>query len=86
MTRHLHLPLPLKRHLISTSVVLIVCQGHRLLDIYKNERELVATRELIPSDFMLMVGGGHGFRIEEGTVFLGIKQGPFPQVKEKEHF
>jgi hypothetical protein len=84
VTRHLHLPL--ERHLIGTSEVLIVRQGHCLMDIYNDERELVATRELMTGDVMLMVGGGHGFRMLEDTVFLEIKQGPFLPVEEKEHF
>ncbi len=82
--RHLHLPL--ERHLIGTSEVLIVRQGRCLMDIYNDERELVVTRELKTGDVMLMVGGGHGFRMLEDTVFLEVKQGPFLPVVEKEHF
>ena len=82
--RHLHLPL--ERHLIGTSEVLIVRQGQCLMDIYNDDRELVATRELRTGDVMLMVGGGHGFRILEDTIFLEVKQGPFLPVTEKEHF
>ena len=82
--RHLHLPL--ERRLIGTSEVLIVRQGYCLMDIYNDDRELVATRELRTGDVMLMVGGGHGFRMLEDTIFLEVKQGPFLPVKEKEHF
>ena len=82
--RHLHLPL--ERHLIGTSEVLVLQKGHCLADIYNDARELVATRELRAGDVMLMVGGGHGFRMLEPTVFLEIKQGPFLPVTEKEHF
>jgi hypothetical protein len=82
--RHLHLPL--ERHLIGTSEVLIVRHGHCLMDIYNDDRELVATRELRTGDVMLMVGGGHGFRIIEDTIFLEVKQGPFLPIEEKEHF
>jgi hypothetical protein len=82
--RHLHLPL--ERHLIGTSEVLIVQKGRCLADVYNDARELVTTRELKAGDVMLMVGGGHGFRMLEDTVFLEVKQGPFLPVKEKEHF
>ena len=47
---------------------------------------LVASRELHTGDVMLMVGGGHGFRIIEDTVFLEIKQGPYQDQEEKERF
>src|SRR6266487_6238113 len=65
--RHVHRPL--ERHLVGTSEVLIVRRGRCEIDIYNDERELVATRELREGDIMLMVGGGHGFRMLEDTVF-----------------
>jgi mannose-6-phosphate isomerase-like protein (cupin superfamily) len=82
--RHDHRPL--ERHLLGTSEVLVVQRGRCEIDIYNDNRELVATRELRPGDIMLMVGGGHGFRMLEETVFLEIKQGPYTGEDEKERF
>ena len=84
IARHVHRPL--ERHLVGTSEVLVVKKGRCLIDIYNDDRELVATRELYPGDVMLMVGGGHGFRMLEDTVFLEIKQGPYTGLDEKEQF
>ncbi len=84
IARHVHRPL--ERHLIGTSEVLILKKGHCLIDVYNDERELVATRELYPGDLMLMVGGGHGFRMLEETIFLEVKQGPYTGEEEKERF
>jgi len=84
IARHVHRPL--KRHIVGTSEVLVVKQGRCLIDIYNDDRELVATRELRVGDVMLMVGGGHGFRMLEDTVFLEIKQGPYTGLDEKERF
>ena len=82
--RHVHRPL--ERHLVGTSEVLIVRRGRCEIDVYNDERQLVATRELGQGDIMLMVGGGHGFRMLEDTVFLEVKQGPYTGIDEKEHF
>lgn len=82
--RHVHRPL--ERHLIGTSEVLIVRRGRCEIDIYDDDRELVASRQLRPGDIMLMVGGGHGFRMLEDTVLLEVKQGPYTGIDEKEHF
>jgi hypothetical protein len=82
--RHVHRPL--ERHLIGTSEVLIVRRGRCEIDIYNNGKELVATRELRQGDIMLMVDGGHGFRMLEDTVFLEVKQGPYTGLDEKERF
>jgi len=82
--RHVHRPL--SRHLIGTSEVLIVRRGRCEIDIYNDDRELVATRELREGDIMLMVGGGHGFHMLDDTVFLEVKQGPYTGQDEKERF
>jgi len=84
ITRHVHRPL--ERHLVGTSEVLVVRKGRAEIDIYDDDRTLVATRELRTGDIMLMVGGGHGFRMLEDTVFLEVKQGPYTGVDEKERF
>ncbi|TMB70615.1 MAG: hypothetical protein E6J54_13865 [Deltaproteobacteria bacterium] len=82
--RHDHRPLV--RHLVGTSEVLVVQNGRCEIDIYNDNRQLVATRELRRGDIMLMVGGGHGFRMLEDTVFLEIKQGPYTGEAEKQRF
>jgi len=82
--RHLHRQL--ERKIIGTSEVLVVRKGLCEVDIYNDDREVVATRELRVGDIMLMVGGGHGFRMLEDTVLLEVKQGPYPGVDEKERF
>ena len=82
--RHVHLPL--ERHLVGTAEVLVLRKGRCLMDVYNDSRELVATRELREGDVMLMVGGGHGFRMLEDTVFLEVKQGPYTGLQEKELF
>ena len=82
--RHVHRLL--ERHIVGTSEVLVVCRGRCEIDIYNDDRELVARRELHKGDIMLMVGGGHGFRMQEDTVFLEIIQGPYTGLEEKELF
>ena len=82
--RHVHRPL--ERHLVGTSEVLVVRQGCCEVDLYNDGHELVATRELREGDIMLMVGGGHGFRMLDDTVLIEVKQGPYTGIDEKERF
>ena len=82
--RHVHKPL--ERHLVGTSEVLILRKGRCIMDIYDNKRILVVSKELKEGDIMLMVDGGHGFRMLEDTVFLEVKQGPYTGLDEKEKF
>ncbi|MGI9145058.1 MAG: hypothetical protein ACR2IK_00665 [Chloroflexota bacterium] len=83
--RHAHLPV--ERHLVGTTEVLVVQRGRCAVDVYSQDRRLVATRELGVGDILISVGGGHGFRVLEDLVLLEVKQGPYPgKQAEKEGF
>lgn len=81
VARHTHVAL--ERTLVGTSEVIVLRSGRCELDIYDDDHTLVATRTLNPGDVMLMVGGGHGFRMLEDTVLLEVKQGPYTGREEK---
>ncbi|MCK5175449.1 MAG: hypothetical protein KAR47_18790 [Planctomycetes bacterium] len=82
--RHVHLPL--ERHLVGTSEVLLVRKGVVDADFYTDDKEYIDTRELREGDLVLLVSGGHGFRCREDTILLEIKQGPYTGLVEKERF
>jgi len=82
--RHVHVPI--ERHLIGTSEVILVRKGLLELDLYTENKELLGTWELRKGDLLLLISGGHGFRCLEDTVLLEIKQGPYTGLVEKEHF
>ena len=82
--RHVHRPID--RTIVGTSEVLVVWQGRCEIDVYADNRQHVATREIRQGDIVIMVSGGHGFRMSEDTVLLEVKQGPYPGRDEKERF
>jgi uncharacterized protein with PhoU and TrkA domain len=82
--RHVHRPV--ERHLEETSEVLIVRRGSCEVDIYGDDRNLVAVRKLHAGDILILVAGGHGFRVLEDTVLIEVKQGPYTGVQERERF
>jgi hypothetical protein len=84
IARHIHLPI--ERHLVGSTEVLVMQQGRCEVDVYTDDRRVVATCELRVGDILIAVGGGHGFRVLEDTVLLEIKQGPYPGGAEKERF
>jgi hypothetical protein len=81
-----HVHLPVVRQVVGTSELLIVQSGRCLVDIYTDDRRRVASREMLPGDAVLSVGGGHGFRMTEDTVLFEVKQGPYGGLGEKERF
>jgi mannose-6-phosphate isomerase-like protein (cupin superfamily) len=81
-----HVHLPVTRSVEGTSEALLVRRGRCVVDIYGEDRALVASRELGTGDLVIAVRGGHGFRMLEDTVLLEIKQGPYAGQAEKERF
>ena len=82
--RHRHYPI--ERHLVGTPEVLIVRKGRCRVDLYDDDRRLVATREIGEGDVVVLLSGGHGFHMLEDTVLLEVKQGPYPGRDEKDRF
>lgn len=84
IARHIHLPV--ERHIVGSTEVLVVQRGRCEVDVYSADRRVVATRELHVGDILIAISGGHGFRVLDDTILLEVKQGPYPGdalVKER---
>lgn len=81
-----HLHLPITREVHGTSEVVTVRKGDCEVDLYDDQRRFVATRHLGQGDTILLLGGGHGFRMNEDTVLFEVKQGPYAGGLDKERF
>lgn len=81
-----HKHVPLERHIQSTSETLVVRKGLTEVQLYNDDQKLVAERILGEGDILVLVSGGHGFRMLKDTVLLEVKQGPYTGLTEKEHF
>ena len=84
IARHRHRPI--ERHIVGTAEVLVVRKGRCEVDLYNEHGSLIATRELRTGDVLILVAGGHGFRMIEDTVLLEVKQGPYTGLTEKDYF
>ena len=82
--RHVHRPIA--RQLVGTSEVLVVRKGSCVVELFDDERRPVTSKELRVGDVILLLAGGHGFRMLEDTVLLEVKQGPYTGLDEKERF
>lgn len=84
ITPHLHKEV--HRNLRGMSEVLFVRSGHCWVDFYLDDKTLHGSRELKAGDVLVLISGGHGFRMIEDTTFLEVKQGPYVGSHEKERF
>ena len=81
-----HSHLPLERHLSGTSEAIMVRSGRAILSIYDDDRLCVYKTTMVQGDVVVLVAGGHGFKMLEDTVLMEIKQGPYSPLPEKERF
>jgi quercetin dioxygenase-like cupin family protein len=82
--RHTHRPI--ERHHIGTPEVLVVRKGRCIADLYDDDRNPLTSVEIAGGDVIVLLSGGHGFRMIEDTVLLEVKQGPYPGRDEKDRF
>lgn len=81
-----HFHKPISRNINTTSEAILVRTGCCELDLFSDPQTFVATVSLNPGDIVLLLSGGHGFRMMEDCVLLEVKQGPYSGVDEKERF
>ena len=82
--RHFHVPR--ERKIVGTPEVIIVRSGRCSVELYGLDRTLLTTKEMTEGDVIVLVRGGHGFRMHEETVLLEVKQGPYDGAAEKVRF
>ncbi len=75
-----------KREVQFTNEVLLIKKGSVKLNFYNREKEFIGTVSLKSGDVVLLCDGGHGFEIQEDTVMIEIKQGPYTGIDDKERF
>lgn len=82
--RHRHNPRP--RSITNTVETLMIIDGKCVLDIYDKSGEVILNKELVKGDVVVIVNGGHGFRILEDVKIFEVKQGPYQGDQERERF
>lgn len=81
---HRHEKVP--REVTYTQEVLIIRKGRLRADFYTPGQEYVESYELAANDVLLLISGGHGFKVMEALEMLEVKQGPYLESRDKSHF
>lgn len=78
---HFHIYNP--RNVEYTQEVIIIMSGSLLVDFYDYENLLVYSDTFSEGDIVVILGGGHGYKIlEDNTKVVEIKNGPFFSVEK----
>lgn len=81
-----HVHNPVTREVQYTNEVLIVRSGRVQVDFYSEQKAYLFSRELVQGDIILLIRGGHGFKMLEATEMVEVKQGPYAGDLDKTRF
>jgi len=81
---HIH-KLRLKK-IYDTNEVLIILQGKIKVDFFNSNKKYVKSRFIEKGNILILLSGGHGFKILKNCKFIEVKQGPYHIKKDKEKF
>ena len=69
-----------------TSEVILILKGRLRVDFYNLSKKYLFSKILNQNDIIMLVYGGHGFKILKNVEMLEIKQGPYNLIKDKIKF
>lgn len=81
-----HVHLPAERSVSYTQEALFVRSGRLEVNFYDAGQKYLESRELNAGDVILLMQGGHGFRMLEPSDIVEVKQGPYVGEHDKRRF
>ncbi|EOS27441.1 hypothetical protein C804_04117 [Lachnospiraceae bacterium A4] len=74
------------RNVVMTQEVLFIKKGALRVDFYDDYEDYLESRNLFAGDIILMISGGHGFKVLEEVEIVEVKQGPYAGDYDKKRF
>ena len=72
--------------ILSTTEVILILKGMIRVDFFSQKEKYLFCKILKEKDIILLVHGGHGFKIIKDAEMLEVKQGPYSISKDKVKF
>lgn len=74
------------KKIYDTNEVLIILDGKMKVDFFTTKKKYLKSEILNKNDIIILMKGGHGFKIMKDCKFIEVKQGPYLANKDKERF
>lgn len=81
-----HIHNHVERQIVNTQEVLILKKGILRVDFYTDNREYIFSTMISEGDIIMLVSGGHGFKVIDSVEMIEIKQGPYLGEIDKKRF
>jgi len=81
-----HVHKKVQREVHYTQETLFIRRGKLQVDFYSEDQEYLESRVLEAGDVILLIKGGHGFKVLENLEMFEVKQGPYAGDEDKIKF
>jgi len=75
----------LTKILFSTEVIILL-KGSLRVDFYDNKKKYLFSKKIKKGEIIMLVSGGHGFKVLSDVEMIEVKQGPYSLSADKEKF
>jgi len=72
--------------IVNTTEVLIIYKGILRVDFYDMRKKYLLSKKLYSGDIIMLISGGHGFKVLKDLEMIEVKQGPYNISKDKKIF
>jgi mannose-6-phosphate isomerase-like protein (cupin superfamily) len=81
-----HIHKKVQREVYFTQETLFIRKGKLQVDFYSDDQSFLESRVLEAGDVILLIKGGHGFKVLEDLEMFEVKQGPYAGDEDKIKF
>ena len=72
--------------ILRTTEVIILLKGTLRVDFYDNKKKYLFSKIINEKDIIMLVHGGHGFKVLKNVEMIEVKQGPYKLSADKIKF
>jgi len=72
--------------ILYTTEVIILFKGILRVDFYDDKKKYLFSKEISKGDIIMLVSGGHGFKVIKNVEMIEVKQGPYSLSQDKKKF
>jgi hypothetical protein len=69
-----------------TTEVILLLKGILRVDFYDKKRKYLFSKKINAGQIIMLVSGGHGFKVIKDVEMIEVKQGPYNPKKDKQKF
>ena len=72
--------------ILKTTEVILLLKGSLRVDFYNNKKKYLFSNIINEKDIIMLVHGGHGFKVLKNVEMIEVKQGPYSLAGDKTKF